>query len=308
MEPIKKSKINTFFTNWLRNLEANNKKEVENSFCEIMNFSSSAHGKSSTAKDTAELLLSALRSKVPNILRSSNHFISSEMTGRNNITLSAYIYGLLNNEMVFGATMISQITTDQNGSLKFNTIKLAFNWTEGNRSAFQAWRFPIQERLWQPGDPTNVIVSELDAPWWKENSNKMSTNLWNELQETFSRYAWAIDQYDIKLLTKCFTQDATGNFPPMGFLSGINEIITNMKAFRQPWSWMQHFGELLEVESTDSNTALIRVGRIIPQAMNFQEATKTFGAYYKLELKKTEVVWKINYFDYRPGWFRYPAE
>jgi hypothetical protein len=308
MEQLLRLKINSFFADWLKKLENNDKEGLENSFSEKISFTSSAHGKSFSAKGTTALLLSAFRTNAPNILRSSNHFIHCHVKGTENATLSAYVYGLLNDELIFGATIITHIITGLGGALKFDAIKLAFNWTEGNRSAFQLWKFPIQDRLWQPGDPTDIIVSEIDAPWWQENSINAPATLWDQLNETFSRYSWAIDQSDIKLLTGCFTEDATGNFPPMGFLTGIHEIIAKMKAFRQPWSWMQHFGELLAVEPTDENTATVLVGRIIPQSLNFLEPDKKFGAQYKLRVKKSESVWKISHFDYRSGSYEHLPE
>lgn len=264
---------------------------------------SSAHGQVGGAK----LIASKLRLDPLNaerlVLRSTNHYAGG--VGRIGAA-SAYVFGewLVNGmKLIFGATVVAQLFFDERHWL-IKELRVAVNWLDGDRSVAKHWSLPSDSLGWRTGDATPTIVSELDSPWATHPAPSLVGNLQQQVVETFSRYAWAIDQADAALLIKCFTADATGDFPPLGHLDGIHDVIGQLKAFRQRWPWMQHFGQPISIEiGADEASARMVVGRIFPHQATTSAGQELFGAHYELLLQKEAALWKIHAFDYRAGWF-----
>ena len=121
----------------------------------------------------------------------------------------------------------------------------------------------------------------------------------------YSKYAWAIDQNDIALLSDSYTKDASGGFAPMGRITGRHAIIGQQKSFRRHWPWMQHFADILRIDiEEDGLHARMIVGRIIPEKPYDERGNTLYGAHYQLRARlENDHQWRICWFDYRPGWF-----
>ena len=119
--------------------------------------------------------------------------------------------------------LVADLTRGENG-WRFRDLKLSIPWTDGDTSRFSQWKV-LPGQGWKLGDPTPTIVSELDSPWARGVPPLSSTDAVQQVADAYARYAWAIDQGDFGLLSGCYTEDAFGEFPPMGHRDGRHEII-----------------------------------------------------------------------------------
>lgn len=300
------AKIDSFLAAW----QEGNRTAIQEQFTADAVFESSAHGLYSSNIEISEELVNKLPAD-SSLLFSSNHYVA-HIPDTCRYVVTFYVYGIVRrthtDALVFGATATGHIKATE-ARLHFTDIKFSVNWLEGNTSLLSGWKQPRGNRYWQPGDPEKVIVSELDAPWHLYRNLTEPGSEEELVKQSYARYSWAIDQADFTLLGQQFSADAYGNFTPMGELSGKHQIIATMKEFRQPWPWMQHFGEGLKVDfNPDKTQATLIVGRLIPQQYLTVLDARKYGAHYQLKMIKTDNTWKIKYFSYNPGWFSDLAE
>jgi len=106
------------------------------------------------------------------------------------------------------------------------------------------------------------------------------------------------------LFVDCFTDDAAGDFNPMGIIEGRHAIVSTFKEFRRPWPWMQHFADVLKISVNEAEgTAKMIVGRIIPERSHLSDGTPLYGAHYRMRLRRQrEGFWQITWSEYNPGW------
>jgi hypothetical protein len=116
-----------------------------------------------------------------------------------------------------------------------------------------------------------------------------------------------MDHADFALMRTCLTDDIAGEFTPLGRLEGIQAVIGVLKAFRRLWPWMMHYGRVIESE-IDGDTAEVIVGRLIPQQSTILDGEDLYGAHYRLSFRKTGAIWRIFWFEYRPGWITMPSK
>ncbi|QES88338.1 nuclear transport factor 2 family protein [Rhizosphaericola mali] len=305
MEILDRNTIKDFVDNFLLAWQMEDSSALRSFWDADAVFNSSAHGSATCDLPIVKLLLEKQPVGNAMSLFSSNLYFATKT--ENIYTLTFYVYGIVkddrNEVMTIGATVLADIEFGPN-TIKFKSLTFSLNWIEGEDDLIPNWRKPLGYRFWKVGDPLSVIVSEVDAPWNKY-SNFHSTNIEEELLQTYARYAWAIDQADFHLLQSVFTHDIEGDFTPMGYLKGNQQVIGTMKAFRQSWPWMQHFGEPISYHiSEDGNEAELVIGRIIPQQYEtVLQSPILYGANYELKMRKEDSVWKISYFSYHPGWF-----
>lgn len=239
-------------------------------------------------------------------MRTSNHAIVIGKDG--NAVASSYVIGLFEREQqqfLFGASVILRFQFSESTGWLLCDIRIQVNWCKGNLVLAAHWRLPPSDAGWQLGDVTPVIVSELDSPWALIRNEELQTDIEGAVRQLYSKYAWAIDQGDITLLSDSYTEDAAGGFTPMGKLQGRHEIIGQQKSFRRHWPWMQHFADVLRIElEDDGQHARMIVGRIIPERPMDEAAHMLYGAHYQLRTRlESDNQWRICWFDYRPGWF-----
>jgi hypothetical protein len=232
-------------------------------------------------------------------LDSSNVYLAGTLTqARGSGYLAGHIAGV--SRLSFGAIFIVDLVrADASADWTISALKVQLTWIEGDRSLRPDWTYPVHEKVWQIGDPLPVIVSELDAPWHVYPENLLRAGVVRDVEDTYARYSWGIDQADFGLLISSYAEDAAGTFSPMGPLNGRHAIVGVQKDFRRAWPWMQHYGKILG-SLVEGDTAAMIVGRAIPQAgRNADE----FGAYYPLRLRRDGAQWRIVWFEYRAGWF-----
>jgi len=232
-------------------------------------------------------------------LYSTNVYLAGSLTAAR---ASGYLAGHIDagSRLSFGAIfVVDLLRTYDSADWKIAWVQVQLTWIEGDRSLRPDWTYPVHEKVWEIGDPLHVIVSELDAPWHLYPSNLLRSDVTRDVEDTYARYSWGIDQADFGLLVSSYAEDAAGTFSPMGPLKGRHAIVGVQKDFRRAWPWMQHYGEVLG-SRVDGDMAAMIVGRIIPQA---GKDADVFGAYYPLRLRRDGALWRIVWFEYRAGWF-----
>ncbi|MFC0338913.1 SnoaL-like domain-containing protein [Kushneria avicenniae] len=240
-------------------------------------------------------------------LATTNHYVTAD--GQGHAMVSAYGYGELSQPpsqspvTAFGLVMRLQLTWCGE-DWKIDDILLSVVWAEGETQRLAGWTLPPGQQGWRPGDDAPVMVSELDSPWVAMPDNRIQASEEEKIAETYSRYAWGIDQNDITLFKSTYTPAARGLFPPLGPLNGLHEIVGSLKAFRRLWPWMQHHGEPLKITlADDGQSAEMWVGRRIPGRWVDDDGQRLYGAHYRLELIKEDGLWKFSWSEYVPGWF-----
>jgi len=293
------SLLESFLSGWANG----DRKLLADAFRASGSIHSSAHGDAIGPGNIAALLAADQGTVMPLQLVSTNRYVAGD---ENNAVLTAYLFGHVIDPgsdvpATFGAVLVGDLARAEDG-WRFSELKLSVPWTDGDISRFSRWKVPSGHG-WKIGDPSPTIVSELDSPWARGIPPLPRTDAIQQVADSYARYAWAIDQGDIHLLRGCYTEDAFGEFPPMGHRDGRREIIGQQKEFRRNWPWMQHFGRPLSIDiGDDGKTAHMVIGRVIPQRPRTPEGKDIYGAHYQLDLRLEDDGWRISYFDYRPGW------
>lgn len=240
-------------------------------------------------------------------LVTSNYYAAAD--GQDKAMVSAYLYGEIFTEAnlhpsaAFGAVLRITLQTEDD-VWKMSDILVNISWTEGHTDFFPDWQLPPGEKGWRPGDAPPALVSELDSPWHCIPDNKIDATDVEQIEETYSRYSWGIDQNDFGQFRTCYTSDAKGLFPPLGPLEGLHNIVGSLKEFRRHWPWMQHYGVPLKtIISSDGLTAELWIGRPIQGRFWDAQNQPLYGAHYRIELRKEQGIWKFTWSEYVPGWF-----
>lgn len=240
-------------------------------------------------------------------LVTSNYYAAND--GQGQAMVSAYLYGEFsparkrNPEALFGAVIRVSLQATGDG-WKLSDVLIQISWAEGDSRYLTGWALPPGQQGWRPGDAPPALVSELDSPWACIPDNQISATDEEQIEEAYSRYSWGIDQNDFGQFRTCYTEDARGEFPPLGPLSGLHSIVGSLKEFRRHWPWMQHYGVPLKITlAADGQTAEMWTGRLIPGQFWNSEGEWMYGAHYRIELRKEKGVWKFTWSEYVPGWF-----
>ncbi|MDF2911928.1 nuclear transport factor 2 family protein [Pantoea agglomerans] len=292
-------------------------------FCEMWS-GNACSGKSQWLDPTVTLVSShrgtvSGRKNVSALLQNDFAVLNNVSVGLTNIVerqndkdyvASAYLHGQASrtisgrdNKVRFGGTIIVRACADE-GPPKIHTLHLQINWTSGTRQLLSGWQLPAEESGWHQRFPPVAIISELDAPWHVVPENHIATGDEQVIIDTWYRYAWALDQADFTLFSTCFSENAAGNFTPLGYIAGRRNIVAAMKAFRLPWPWMQHYGVPLKVcIHPDRQSAFLIIGRVIAEHTHDSEGREIYGAHYRVGMEKSACdTWSICWSEYDPGW------
>jgi hypothetical protein len=125
---------------------------------------SSAHGTILSSEVISQRLATDFPQSYKLGLYSTNHYMALLKDRDKEAVMSSYVYGKAA-DFIFGATMVAELVEREEGKWNFVRIKLSVNWTDGNTSKLDKYKLPRNNRTYQIGDPTPVIISELDAPW-----------------------------------------------------------------------------------------------------------------------------------------------
>lgn len=240
-------------------------------------------------------------------LVTSNYYAADD--GQGTVMVSAYLYGEVSPDIkrppvaLFGAVVRVTLQANDNG-WRITNVLINISWVEGDTRYLANWVLPAGQQGWRPGDAPPALVSELDSPWACIADNRIKATEEEQIEEAYSRYAWGIDQNDFGQFRTCYTEDARGEFPPLGSLNGLHSIVGSLKEFRRHWPWMQHYGVPLKITlATNGTTAEMWVGRLIPGQFKNSQGEWMYGAYYRIELSKEDNLWKFTWSEYVPGWF-----
>lgn len=80
-------------------------------------------------------------------------------------------------------------------------------------------------------DTLPTIISGLDAPWHVIPNLEEAGSDEDQILDAFTRYTWAVDQWDISLLRDIFVADITTNIVPFGEVIGRREFMTTLQLF-----------------------------------------------------------------------------
>ncbi|MBN3786402.1 nuclear transport factor 2 family protein [Burkholderia sp. Ac-20353] len=231
---------------------------------------------------------------------------------RDSAVVSAYVHGEVRPATAprdsavteFGGVVVLTVET-RHGEPLIREIRIQLNWVQGDAASLPGWKLPPSDRARKPGDAPAVIVSELDAPWHRVPESSLPDSDEQAIADAWFRYAWALDQADFVLFAAAFSEQAEAELTPMGHLKGRRELMTTLKAFRMPWTWMQHNGEPLSIEiGPDGDHATMVLGRIMPGRTGDDTGKRWYGAHYRIRLvKEHDDTWKIERMAYFPGWF-----
>jgi hypothetical protein len=270
--------------------------------------SSNAHGRASGSAAIASLL-KADGEGATLTLASTNHYAAAGSSG---LHVSAYVHGQ-RTASTRGATRVSLfgvalvITATLEGeALTVTDVDLTVDWIDGDLDPPGTWTAPRGSRFWKPGDRPPTLVSELHAPWARSTDAESVGATAEQITDVFMRYIWSIDRADFGGMVSCLAPDMEGDFPPIGTLTGISDVIGQLKAFRQAWPWMQHFCVPLEVKVNPSDDeAQVAIGRIVPYRLHASSGRRAYGAHYRLVLRKAGNKWQIVRFAYIEGWIEW---
>ncbi|QSX32661.1 nuclear transport factor 2 family protein [Shewanella avicenniae] len=221
---------------------------------------------------------------------------------------SCYVFGIMQRSgsdfFIFGATLVFRASLRAQ-TWSFDELRLQVNWNHGNNNFVPHWRQPPGQNGWQMGDEAPVIVSELHSPWTLLPNAPVPESLDEALAELYYRYAFSVDQNDMSLLAKSYSEDISGGFAPVGNLSGRDQVIGTLKSFRHLATLWQHFAEVVKFEDEgDGQHVKLIVARIIPERSIDQYGNKLYGAHYQLRARRQPSgQWQFCWTDYRPGWF-----
>ncbi|NVZ24665.1 nuclear transport factor 2 family protein [Pseudomonas gingeri] len=270
--------------------------------------SSSAHGELQGPAAVAKAL--ALDWPHGHIVRieSTNHHVGVE---DDRAVLGAYLYGRISPPgtsiapLLFGALLVGELAATDGGWL-FSQLQLTLNWLDGNHALVPRWNPPRSRRFWEVGDPAPHLLNELDSPWARLPFARVAGTAQDEVAEVFMRYIWAMDQADFGQMRDTLAHDIAGAFPPIGDLNGRHEVMGQLKNFRQPWPWMQHFCVPLRVD-IEGNQAQMLLGRVIAQQPTTPQGLPLYGAHYRIKLRRENQRWRIFWFEYVEGWITTPS-
>lgn len=237
-------------------------------------------------------------------IRTSNHYVGA--SGHKAVASAYAIAGRPGGRvpLLFGATAVFELSMADDAWV-FSEIRLSVNWFRGTSVDVKHWSHIPDGSGWKLGDAPPTIVSELDSPWAKLAHSDLPLSTEDALRELYSRYSFAIDQGDIALLADSFSADVRGGFSPMGQLAGRHAVVGQLKSFRRHWPWMQHFADVLRIEvDPDGLRGRMIVARIIPERQDEPGIGPVYGAHYQIEAaREADGKWRIQWTDYRPGWF-----
>jgi SnoaL-like protein len=271
-------------------------------------FTSSVHG-NALGTDAIKQLLRADHGDAALALASTNHYASAGSAG---LHVSAYLHGHRTASTsgpvrvsLFGAALV--LTAAMDGDvLRVTDIDLTVDWVDGDLDPPDTWKSLRGSRFWKPGDQPPTLVSELHAPWSRSPDAESIGDAADRITDVFMRYVWSIDRADFGGMVPCLSPDMEGDFPPIGTLSGISDVIGQLKAFRQAWPWMQHFCIPLEVTTNSAgDEAQVAIGRIVPYRLHAPSGHRAYGAHYRLVLRRVGQGWQITRFAYIEGWIEW---
>jgi ketosteroid isomerase-like protein len=184
---------------------------------------------------------------------------------------------------------------------KIATIRFELDWKIGNHPRIRDWEEPRNTLGWDPDVKLPTVISRLDAPWHVISHPEETGSDEVQIADVFTRYTWAVDQWDIGLLSDIVTDDIATNLVPFGDVIGRREFMTTLQTFRTGRANLHHVVGDYQIEVT-GDKATMQVYRLVPYNVSKEMLDRNiFGATYNCSLRREKGVWKLERLTYTEG-------
>lgn len=184
---------------------------------------------------------------------------------------------------------------------KIATIRFELDWKIGNHPRIREWEEPRDALGWNPNVELPHIISGLDAPWHVIPHPEEGGSDEVQILDVFTRYAWAVDQWDISLLADILTDDIATDVVPFGEVTGRRKFMTTLQTFRTGRVNLHHVMGDYRIE-VNGDKATLQVYRLVPYNISKETLDRNiYGATYNCSLRREEGVWKLEKFTYTEG-------
>ncbi|MFP7365523.1 nuclear transport factor 2 family protein [Corynebacterium callunae] len=175
-----------------------------------------------------------------------------------------------------------------------STIRFELDWVYGSHPTLNSWPTPRNQLGWAPGAPLPKPLSALDGPWHVlPHSDELGSDE-QQIVDAFTRYTWAVDQWDLSLMDEIFADDLYTNISPFGPLRSKREFLSTLLLFRTGRPYLHHAMGATEVE-VDGDTARLQVYRLVPYGATPELLERNiFGAIYDCTLQRVDGTWVLK--------------
>lgn len=180
-------------------------------------------------------------------------------------------------------------------------LRFELDWTNGGNQTLRSWPAAREGLGWAPGVPLPKIISALDAPWHVLPENTELGSAEQQVIDAFTRYTWAVDQWDLTLMRDVFTKDIKTNISPFGKLYDRREFLSTLQLFRSGRVYLHHvMGDT--VVNVDGDRASLKVFRLVPYGATPELLQRNiYGATYECTLRHENDVWKFDSITFTEG-------
>jgi ketosteroid isomerase-like protein len=220
---------------------------------------------------------------------------------------SAYLTGLVADEIGdklnptwFGGHYANTYQLTEEG-WKIAEIRFELDWKYGQHRSLSEWPEPRTTLGWHLDVKLPNIISGLDAPWHVIPNPEETGSDADQILDAFTRYTWAVDQWDISLLSDIYTDDITTNIVPFGEVKGRREFMSTLQVFRTGRVNLHHAVGDYRIEVM-GDKATAQIYRLVLYNVSKETLNRNiFGATYHCSLRREEGVWKFENISYTEG-------
>ncbi|WP_368756825.1 nuclear transport factor 2 family protein [Enterococcus avium] len=232
------------------------------------------------------------------VCRTKDHF--AQQSAYIQVLLGHYENGFLY-PFEFGGEMVLSYENKED-QWEITSIKFDMAWEKGNTYFAKEWKF-IDYTQHKGGN--NTIVSEYDAPWRVIPETDEEISDVEKIADSFSRYAWGLDNTDFNISKSCFTEDVYAIMPHDNY-SGSRQLISFFKNVNHKEAAVQHAARIVDISFNDQkDQAVVEMFRIEPHRLGSKVLNKEnvhynfYSARYLCDMVKENGEWKFKKIDYK---------
>ncbi|WP_413376781.1 nuclear transport factor 2 family protein [Alkalihalobacillus sp. 1P02AB] len=304
MKQSNRDEISEVFSQFAKAYEAGDLSSIKHLFLEEVKASFSNHGNFESRDAMIEGLSNSL--VAADIAR---HFIGNEYiavaagTAQQSAYLTAIVAddrgGRLESSWFSGHYANTYQHTDE--GWKIATIRYELDWKIGNHQMIREWENPRDSLGWNPNVKLPYIISGIDAPWHAIPHPEEAYSDEVRILDVFTRYTWAVDQWDISLLADILTEDIVTDVVPFGEVIGRRNFMTTVQTFRTGRVDLHHVIGDYRIE-VNGDKAALQIYRLVPYNVTKETLDRNiFGATYNCSLRREDGMWKLEKFSYTEG-------
>ncbi|GGE67528.1 nuclear transport factor 2 family protein [Nesterenkonia cremea] len=180
-------------------------------------------------------------------------------------------------------------------------LRFEQDWAHGRHPALTTWPETRSRLGWEPGSTLPKTVSALDAPWRVIPENAEPGGDEQQIIDAFTRYTWAVDQWDLELLRDIFAEDLTTDIVPFGPLRNRREFLSTLQLFRSGRVSLHHAMGDTQVQ-VEGPRATLKVFRLVPYNGTPDSLERdVYGATYDCTARREGGLWKFDSITYTEG-------